>query len=56
MTYYETWQLEKYGNILPNSDQQPGDEQDQVLGNDGKPLRLLDGEQQDGTCFQHGIG
>jgi len=29
MTNYELWQLEVYGNILPNSDEQPTDEDDE---------------------------
>lgn len=52
MTYYQQWQLEKYGNILPNSDQQPDDEQDSVLGDYGEPLCVPDGEQQNRKGFQ----
>ena len=25
MTYYEIWQQNKYGNILPNSNEQPNE-------------------------------
>jgi len=30
MTYYESWQKEKYGNILPNSNEQPNDYENEI--------------------------
>lgn len=46
MTYYEQWQLERYGNILPGSDMQPPDENETEVPLAQQPILLASYDQE----------